>query len=94
MIQKVTVKLPDKNDTFPICTNRISNLDSNIPSRLFHDSIGPETLPIFQANLNLFNLVTRINRFLGQIKNQDSKSIKYTHFVIEKDIYENSLSIL
>ena len=86
--------LPDKNDTFPFCTNRIPNVDSNMPSRLFHDSIGPETLPIFQANLNLFNMVTRINRFLRQIKNQDSKSIKYTHFVIGKDIYEKTLSIL
>ena len=49
-------------------------LDSNIPSKIFYDSISSKILGIARKTADLINLVTHVNVLLISMKKQGSES--------------------
>ena len=47
--RKCTIELTDKRDSFPFYISCMSYLDRNMPSKIFHASIGSEILRIARA---------------------------------------------
>ena len=64
-------------------------LDSNIPSKIFYDSISSKILRIARKTADLINLVTHVNVLLIGMKKQVSEvPLSFRHSIIEKDICE------
>ena len=64
-------------------------LDSNIPSKIFYDSISSKILRIARKTADLINLVTHVNVLsIGMKKQVSEVLLSFYHSIIEIDICE------
>ena len=71
-------KLFDKRDEFPFSIVRMPNLLSNIPSKIFYNTIKSEILRIARCTLKLTDFIPRARNLYNRMKNQggDTYQIK------------------
>ena len=56
-----TTKSLYKRDGFPFYINRMADLDSSIPSKIFYTLITSEILRIARTTTDLINMITYVN---------------------------------
>ena len=73
---KFDVKLYDKRDNFNFNIVRMPNKSSNIPARMFYNSISAESLRILHVSSTALNFATAIKPLIQRMENQGAKKHK------------------